>query len=170
MESHFKAAGHPVHPMLIVFPLGLLATASIFDAVKAATGNSKWSAMAHHLIGAGVVSGLLAAIPGTVDYLVIPDHTRAKRIGLLHGVGNVVVTGLFAASWFLRRKHPRRPDPKAIALSISGTALAVITGWLGGELVDRLGIGVDDGAHLNAPSSLRTPSAVLDRTAPESVA
>lgn len=170
MESHFKAAGHPVHPMLIVFPLGLLATATIFDGIKAATGDSKWSKMAHHMIGAGVISGLVAAVPGTVDYLAIPDRTRAKRIGLLHGLGNVVVTGLFAASWFLRRKSPRSPDSQAIALSTTGAALALVTGWLGGELVDRLGIGVDDDAHMNAPSSLRTASTALNSPAPESAA
>jgi uncharacterized membrane protein len=165
MDSHFKAAGHPVHPMLIVFPLGLLATASIFDGIKFVTGKSKWSEMAHYMIGAGVISGLIAAVPGTVDYLAIPDRTRAKRVGLLHGLGNVVVTGLFAGSWLLRRQHPRRPQRGAIALSVAGTALAVVTGWLGGELVDRLGVGVDRGAHLDAPSSLKTHSAALDTPA-----
>ena len=64
-------------------------------------------------------------------------------------------TGLFAASWFSRRRNPRKPTAGAIALSVSGMALAAVTGWLGGELVDRLGVGVDEGAHLDAPSSLR---------------
>ena len=77
-----------------------------------------------------------------------------KRIGLWHGVGNVVVLVLFVVSWFLRRDPPDEPGILAFVLSLTGVALAVVTGWLGGELVDRLGVGVDHGAHLNTPSSL----------------
>ena len=91
---------------------------------------------------------------GLIDYLAIPSGTRAKQIGLLHGVGNVVVTGLFAVSWWLRRDDPTRPETLALALSFIAAMLALVTGWMGGELVDRLGVGVDKGAHLNAPSSL----------------
>ena len=154
MESKFKAAGHAVHPMLIVFPLGLLATATIFDGIRAGTRNPRWAEVGHYMIGAGVVSGLAAAVPGTVDFLAIPERTRAKRIGLVHGIGNVIVTGLFAASWFNRKNNPGNPSAAAVGLSLAGTALALVTGWLGGELVERLSVGVDDGAHLNAPSSL----------------
>jgi uncharacterized membrane protein len=154
VESRFKVAGHPAHPILIVFPLGLLATATVFDGIAAATGHRKWSEASHLMHRAGVVTGLVAAVPGTVDYFAISGRTRAKQIGLLHGLGNVAVTGMFAASWLLRRKHSRRPGAGALALSVAGTALAVVTGWLGGELVDRLGVGVDDGANLNASNSL----------------
>lgn len=154
MESRFKVAGHAAHPILIVFPLGLLATATIFDAIRAGTNDRKWSEVAHYMIGAGVLGGLLAAVPGAVDYFAIPTDTRARRIGRLHGIGNVIVTGLFGASWLARRSNPRHPGRGAIALSVAGTALAVVTGWLGGELVERLGVGVDKGVHLNAPNSL----------------
>jgi hypothetical protein len=57
-------------------------------------------------------------------------------------------------SWFLRRPAPEHPSGAALALGFIGVALALATGWLGGELVDRLGVGVDSGAHLDAPSSL----------------
>ncbi len=159
MEAKFKAAGHAVHPMLIVFPLGLLATATIFDGIRAATHDGRWSEVGHYMLGAGVIGGLVAAVPGTVDYFAIPGNTRARRIGLAHGIGNVIATGLFGASWLARRHRPRRPGPGAITLSIAGTTLALITGWLGGELVERLGIGVDDGAHANSPNSLSDRSA-----------
>jgi uncharacterized membrane protein len=154
MESRAKILGHPVHQMLIVFPLGLLATASIFDAISGRTKNPKWHEAGHYMIGTGVVTGLAAAVPGLIDYLAIPENTRAKRIGLVHGLGNVVVTGLFAASWLMRRGRAGSPSRGAIALSTAGTALALVTGWLGGELVDRLSVGVDEDAHLDAPSSL----------------
>ena len=72
----------------------------------------------------------------------------------MHAAGNAVVVGLFIAGWFLRRPDPLVPPMLAIILSFIGVGLALVTGWLGGELVDRLGVGVDDGAHLDSPSSL----------------
>jgi uncharacterized membrane protein len=138
MESRVKIAGHPLHQMLIVFPLGLLA--------------------------AGVLMGLLAAAPGWVDWAAIPTGTRAKRVGLMHGVGNVIVLGLFLLSWVLRRHAPEAPPTEAIVAGLAGAVLALGTAWLGGELVDRLGVGVDDGAHLDAPSSLTAqPASVRPR-------
>lgn len=154
MESRVKLLGHPVHPMLIVFPLGLLATAVAFDIVGLSSGADEWFRISFWMIAAGVIGGLLSAIFGLVDWFAIPAGTRAKRIGLWHGGGNVVVTVLFMISWFLRRPAPENPATAAFVLSFIAVALALVTGWLGGELVDRLGVGVDSGAHLNAPSSL----------------
>jgi uncharacterized membrane protein len=159
MESRVKLAGHPLHQMLIAFPLGLLATAVVFDVIFVVTDNPNWTQAAFYMIGAGVITGLLAAVPGTVDWLEIPRATRAKRIGLIHGVGNVTVVTLFAVSWYLRRDTPTLPPTGAVVAGLLGAGLAVVTGWLGGELVDRLGVGVDDGAHLDAPSSLTSQSA-----------
>ena len=134
--------------------MGLLATSIAFDVVHLLTDTGKWAEVAHWMIAAGVVGGLAAAPTGWVDWFAIPAGTRAKAIGLWHGVGNVVVLVLFAASWFLRRDAPDEPGALPVVLSLVGLALAVVTGWLGGELVDRLGVGVDPGAHLDAPSSL----------------
>lgn len=154
MESKVKFAGHPVHPMLIVFPLGLLSTAVVFDIVYLVSGNSQWTLVAYYMIGAGVIGGLAAAVFGWLDWVAIPSGTRARRIGLWHGVGNVVVLALFILSWVLRRETPEMPPTGAIVGGLLGVVIALATAWLGGELVDRLGVGVDDGAHLDAPSSL----------------
>jgi uncharacterized membrane protein len=140
--------------MLIVFPLGLLATAVIFDLIYLVSGNTRWTLVAYYMVGAGVLGGLAAALFGWLDWLAIPGGTRAKRIGLWHGVGNVVVVALFALSWVLRGRSPEAPPTGAIVAGLIGLVLAAITAWLGGELVDRLGVGVDEGAHLDAPSSL----------------
>ena len=72
------------------------------------------------------------------------------------------MVGLFLVSWFLRRPNPDHPSTTAFVLSCVGIGLALITGWLGGELVERLGIGVAEGAHPDAPSSL-SDRAVSDR-------
>ena len=155
MESRAKIAGHAAHPMLIVFPLGLLATAVIFDILRLATGNTGFAIAAYWNIAAGIIIGLVAAVFGLVDWLAIPGGTRAKAIGLWHGVGNVVVVGLFAVSWLLRQGDPVHvPSTLAFLLAVVAVLLALVTGWLGGELVERLGVGVDEGAHLDAPNSL----------------
>ena len=149
-----KLFGHPIHQMLIVFPLGLLATAVIFDLIYLLGGATTWETASWYMIAAGIIGGLAAAVFGLVDWVGIEKGTRAKRIGLWHGVGNVVVVLLFLASWLLRMGDAQHPTALAFILSYVGAGLALITGWLGGELVDRLGIGVDDGANPNAPSSL----------------
>jgi len=155
MESKAKAFGHPIHQMLVVFPLGLLATAVIFDLITLGSGAPQWSKAAFYMIGAGIVGGLAAAVFGLVDWLAIPSDTRAKAVGAWHGLGNVVVVLLFAGSFMLRWNTPEGlPDNSALTLSVIGVLLALVTGWLGGELVNRLGVGVDDGANLNAGNSL----------------
>jgi|SRR5256885_630712 len=156
MESRAKAFGHAIHPMLIVFPLGLLSTAVVFDILWLITHRVSFPVAASYAIAAGIVGGLLAAVFGLVDWLAIPAGTRAKRVGLLHGVGNVVVVALFAVSWLLRwaAGNGWRPNAAALVCGFAGVLLASLTGWLGGELVERLRVGVDDGADLNAPSSL----------------
>lgn len=154
MESKARLLGHPIHQMLVVFPLGLLGGSVAFDLVHLVTGNELFAVLAHYLIAAGLIAGLLAAPFGTIDWLAIPSGTRAKSVGALHAIGNVVVLLLFAGSWWLRRGDPAAPDVWAHVLSIGGVALSMVTAWLGGELVDRLGVGVSEGAHLDAPSSL----------------
>ena len=154
MESKAKLFGHPLHPILVVFPLGLLATSVIFDVIYLATDKMHLSEVAYWLIVAGSISGVVAAPFGLVDWLAIPAGTRAKRIGLLHGAGNFVVLLLFFSSWYMRGSAAAAPVTFAYVCSFLGAGLALLTGWLGGELVDRLGIGVDPGAHMNAPNSL----------------
>jgi uncharacterized membrane protein len=154
MESKAKLFGHPIHPMLIPFPLGLFATALAFDLIDYFGGSDRFSRAADLMIAAGIVIGLLAAVFGAVDWLAIPHGTRAKRIGTIHGVGNVVVVVVFAAAWLLRRDDPGDPGWVALVLELIAVLGALVTGWLGGELVDRLAVGVDPGANLDAPSSL----------------
>jgi uncharacterized membrane protein len=154
MESKVKSMGHPLHPMLVNYPLGLLTVSVIFDIVHFITGNGYWSEIAFWMIAAGAIGGLLAAAVGTIDWLAVPSGTRAKSVGLLHGIGNYVILVLFIVSWLLRLSDPKAPIIIAYVLSFLGAALLGVTGWLGGELTLRLGIGVDAGANLNAPSSL----------------
>ena len=154
MESRIKLFGHPLHPMLIPFPLGLLGTALLFDLIDAFGGSDALGQAAHYMIAAGILSGLAAALPGALDWAALPGGTRAKRVATRHGLGNAAVVALFAVAWLLRRDDRADPDALVLAIEVVAVLGAVVTGWLGGELVDRLGVGVDPGAHLDAPNSL----------------
>ena len=159
MESKAKIMGHPIHPILIPFPLGLLSTSVVFDVVHLLTGNGKWSEVSFWMIAAGVIGGLAAAVFGLIDWLAIPSGTRAKAVGMWHGATNVVMVAMFIVSWLLRANAPGDPGIVAIVLSFVAVGLASLGGFLGGELVVRLGVGVAEGAHLNVPSfTLRAPS------------
>ena len=147
MAGGAKAFGHPIHPTLIVFPLGLLATAVIFDIIRIVTGNPTWSHVAFYMIAAGVIGGLAAAVFGLADWLAITSGTRAKRVGSIHGLGNLAVVLLFAASWWLRLPQPTEPTKLALTLSFLGGVLSLYTGWLGGELVFVRGIAVESAAE-----------------------
>jgi len=163
MEARAKLFGHPIHQMLIVFPLGLLATSFFFDLAYLITKRGVLGVVSFWMIFAGVISALIAAVFGLIDWLGIPSQTRAKAIGAWHGSGNVVVAVLFAASWFLRRGFEAAPGMLPIVLSAIAVGIALITGWLGGELVGQLGVGVNDGANLNAPNSMTDRSTVSAR-------
>jgi len=155
VETRFKLLGHPVHPMLIVYPLGLLSAAVVFDVLYLATGNGDLATFSFWALAAGLVGGLAAALFGLIDWLGLPDGTRAKRIGALHGGGNLLVVALFAVSFLLRLNNPQYlPDTLPLIVGLLGAAVALVTAWLGGELVYRLRVAVDDDANLNASSSL----------------
>jgi uncharacterized membrane protein len=141
--------------MLVTFPIGLLSTAVIFDVLYLITGRQSFASTAGHMIAAGIIGGVAAAIFGLLDWTKIPAGTRAKRIGILHAVGNDVVLLLFAASWLLRVNADNwRPNALAIVLGFAGLAVTGASAWLGGELVERLGVSVEEDANLDAPSSL----------------
>jgi uncharacterized membrane protein len=138
MKARARIFGLPVHQILIVFPLGLLATSFFFDLAWLARGRAELAVVASWMIFAGVVGGLAASFFGMIDWLAIPRGTRAWRGGAWHGGGNLIVAVLFAVSWLIRRDAPAQPDGIAIALSGCGVLLIILTGWLGSELADRM--------------------------------
>jgi uncharacterized membrane protein len=155
MESRAKLLGHPIHPMLIVLPLGLFIASVVFDALYLWRDNATFALVAYWNIAGGIIGGLLAAVFGLIDWIGIPAGTRAKRIGLLHGGSMVLVVALFAfVRWTRSNAIDVNPTTNLFAIEVAALLLGSVAGWLGGELVDRLAVGVDDGAHLNAPSSL----------------
>lgn len=155
MESRAKLLGHSIHQMLIVFPLGLLAAAVVFDIVYLVGDALFFAEFAYWLVISGLIGGAIAAPFGLIDWLAIPRGTRAKRVGAAHGIGNAIVLLLFLASAILRAELPTDAPVLAYVCSFAGAVLVLVTAWLGGELVARLGVGVYDRADVDAPSSLR---------------
>ncbi len=145
-----------MHQLMIVFPLGLLLMSLVFDLIGVFTKFGQWHWAAFSMIGAGVVTGFAAALPGIWDWIHIPSGTRAKAIGLWHGIGNIAVLTLFTVGWLIRQGEgdPSHPSAIPIVVSFVAAGLGGVTAWLGGELVGRLGVGIDNGANLNAPNSL----------------
>lgn len=155
MESRLKFFGHPVHPMLIVLPLGLLSVGVVFDLVYVSSSNAQFAELAYWNITVGIIGGLAAALFGFLDWLYIPAGTRAKAIGVWHGGGNLVIVLLFVLSWWMRQSgHAYLPNYLPFALGVIGVVMALGTAWLGGELVYRLRVGVDADANLDATNSI----------------
>ncbi|MFI7674189.1 DUF2231 domain-containing protein [Actinophytocola sp. NPDC049390] len=156
MRSRARFAGHAIHPVLIVFPLGLLVTALVFDILFLITESRSFAVSAAYTTAAGVLGGLAAILFGWIDWFAVPKHTRAKKVGLVHGLVNVLMVALFAVSWLVRLDRTTwDPTSLSITLATAAIILALIGGWLGGELVERLSLSVDEEANVDASSSLK---------------
>ena len=163
MQHKVKPMGHPVHPMLVNYPLGLLTIAPIFDVVHWITRNGYWSTVAFWMIAVGTAIGLLAAVTGTIDWLGIPAGSRAKLVGLVHGGGNYIILALFVISWFTRLNAQANPPIVAYVMTFLGAAGLMATGYLGGELTLHFGVGIEPGANVNASSILERPASSTDK-------
>lgn len=160
MESRAKLLGHPIHQMLVTFPIGAFGLSVTSDVLHTCLAKEEFEQTATRALDFALVSAA-AAIPfGVVDWLAIPRGTRARRVGRWHALGNAALVGLLATSRILRTREGGLSSAKW--LSGAGFLLAGVTAWLGGELVGRHGIGVSDRHGLDAPSSLRS----LERAAP----
>ena len=155
MESRIKLAGHAVHPMLVIFPLGLLITSLVFDVMFLVTGRTGLAFVSFAIMAGGVGAGLLASVFGLIDWLAVPRGTQGAR------GRDLARTHLAGVAGALRRQLGRPLARRRQAdrgcdgpVRVGGIVLATISGWLGQELVERLGVGVDPGAHADAPSSL----------------
>lgn len=158
MESKAKFMGHSIHQMLVSFPVGLLVGSVLFDVLSISADQPSLAAAAYWMLAAGIVGGLVAAPFGLIDLMAIPERTRASRIGSMHAVGNVIVLALFIGSWILRPSGDVAPPTMALALSLAGAALVILTAWMGAEMMTRLGIGVSPHANPDAINSMHGPA------------
>jgi len=144
MRSKAAVAAHPIHPMLVSFPIGLWITTLVLDLIGVSRGAPMlWAAGFYCVIG-GCVGAVLAAVPGTLDWLtVVPPQSSAKRRGLLHGSINVAALLLYIYIAYRQGSALAKPDGITMFLLATGAVMIGISGWLGGTLVYRNQIGVD---------------------------
>jgi nitrite reductase/ring-hydroxylating ferredoxin subunit/uncharacterized membrane protein len=144
MRSKAHINGHPLHPILVAFPIAFLTGAFVADAVGLLAGwPSLWTTGAY-LNAAGLFTGLVAAVPGLIDYLkVVPPDSSAKRRATWHLAVNVTALGAYGLAWAFRDLATLTPNGATVALEGLGLALMTGGGYLGGTLVYRNQIGVD---------------------------
>lgn len=141
MASKASIAGHPIHPMLVVFPIGLWVFSFVADLIFLATGDASWRTTALYAMGGGIIGALAAAIPGMVDLFSTRD-AAIRRIGLRHMALNLIIVALFVINfWWRLQAAPDANGP--VWLSLIAVVLLAVSGWLGGEMVYVHGAAVD---------------------------
>ncbi|MEG4046863.1 MULTISPECIES: DUF2231 domain-containing protein [unclassified Microcoleus] len=142
ITSTLSVAGHPIHPIIVIFPVAFLVGAAGTDIGYWLTSDPFWARASVWLMGVGFAAGILAAITGFLDFFKV-KRVRARSAGWLHMGGNVAVMVLTLINLLLRQGNPAEPIVyTGLAISIVVATLLGITGWFGGELSFRHKIGV----------------------------
>jgi nitrite reductase/ring-hydroxylating ferredoxin subunit/uncharacterized membrane protein len=144
MRSKASFRGHPIHPALIPFPFAFLTGAFLFDAAGRLADRPGWWTTGGHLAIVGVVTALIAAVPGFMDYLyTVPPRSTGKSRATRHMIVNLLAVALVAIAWIVRRDMVGGPSTMVLGLELVALALLVAGGWMGGVLVSRNQISVD---------------------------
>ena len=146
MASRASIGGHPIHPMLIPFPIGLLVFSLIADLIYLWRGNPAWeNYVAFYTLLGGIIGAAAAAIPGLIDWATLTDPAAVK-VANWHARVNIIGLVIFIASFYLRTTSGAKWITSLpflpIILSIVGVIVLTIAGYLGGELVFRHGVAV----------------------------
>lgn len=152
MSTPASVAKHPIHPMVVVFPVGLWIFSLGADLLVLAGWENPWRDVAWCTMAGGIAGALLAAIPGSLDFFAITE-AKARLIAIYHLALTLSATAVFAVDLYLRLAAAA-PDSLPLVLSITGVALLVAGGWLGGELVYVQRVGVEP-AGIRRPPELR---------------
>jgi uncharacterized membrane protein len=156
MASPASIGGHPVHPMIIPFPIALWVFSLVADVIFLWRGNPVWrDHIAFYALLGGIIGAAAAAVPGFIDWLSLTDKAVVK-IANWHARLNVIALLIFAASFYLRTTGGSElvsgSHTIPFGLSVLGVILITISGWLGGEMVFKHGVAVE------AQSADRLPS------------
>jgi uncharacterized membrane protein len=151
-KSTAQIAGHPLHPMLIPFPIAFLVATFACDLIFWRTGNPGWSTASLWLLGAAIVMAALAAVMGLTDFMGDP-RIRSLSAAWHHMLGNVVVVVLAIINWYRRYSEGDAAVlPWGLVLSLLIVLILLYTGWRGWEMVYRDRVAVsDDGFEPRRP-------------------
>jgi uncharacterized membrane protein len=155
-QSTAKIASHPIHPMLIPFPIAFFIATFVCDLVYWQSGNAAWANATIWLLGAGIVMAALAAVAGLID-VIGERRIRALADAWWHAGGNVIVVLIEIYNWYARYDHGAAAIvPKGLILSLVVTCILLFTGWKGWEMVYRHRVGVlDENAAANRSTTWR---------------
>lgn len=147
MASPASIGGHPIHPMIIPFPIALWVSSLVADLVYIWRGNPVWKDwIAFYTLLGGIIMAAVAAVPGFIDWLSI-KAPEVVKIANWHARLNVIALLVFAASFYLRTASGAELVSNSytipVGLSVFGVILITISGWLGGEMVFKHGVAVD---------------------------
>lgn len=159
MASPASIGRHPIHPMIIPFPIALWVFSFVADVIYLWRGNPVWKDwIAFYALLAGIIGAVVAAVPGFIDWLSLTDKAVVK-IANWHARLNVIALLIFAASFYLRTTSGSSFVSGSytipVALSLLGVVLITISGWLGGEMVFKHGVAVSSGSGAT-PETART--------------
>jgi uncharacterized membrane protein len=146
MQSKARIFGHPLHPMLVPFPIAFYTATLIACIVYGSTDNTLWFRVALIMNCGGVIGAAVAMLPGIIDWVSISQGTEAKATGLKHMVANVFSTGFFVASAVvmytnLSKAHP--PIQSNIVLAVFGFLVMLYAGFKGWDMVQKHHMGVN---------------------------
>jgi len=147
MKSSASIAGHPLHPILVAFPIGLWTFGFVADLVYLfLSSNYAWKETAFFCIGGGLIGAVVAAAPGLVDYAGITGKGRLKKIAVAHLILNVGALAIFGASFALRWGEQAAQTSSLLPVALAGFGVLFITvaGWYGGEMVYKYKMAVSE--------------------------
>jgi uncharacterized membrane protein len=140
MRTPASIAGHPIHPMLVPIAIGLWIFSLACDLIHLRAGaDAVWATVAFYAMGGGIIGALLAAVPGLIDLLSLPEGPR--RTAIVHMSINLLIVALYVVNFWMRMRAPDNPGG-LVWLSVVSIALLVVSGWLGGKLVYEYGVAV----------------------------
>jgi len=145
MQGAATILHHPIHPIVIVFPIAFFIGSLGADIVFLASRRPFWSKCAFALIGFGIVGGLGAALLGLIDYRTAPMSSQAFDDATDHMLANLILVGVFLVNFVLRWRRPG--IWLGYVLTAAGFLIVLYAGWLGGELVYRFQVGVAPAVH-----------------------
>ncbi len=144
MRSPASIANHPIHPMIVVFPIALWIFSLICDLVALNVSNSAvWFTVAFYTMVGGLIGALAAAVPGLIDLLYYQGGAPpVKKIALTHMTINLTAVVLYAVNIWLRASGQENMT-LPVLLSVVGVCSIAVSGWLGGQMVHVYGVGVE---------------------------
>lgn len=136
---------HPLHPLLVALPIGLFIFSLISDIIFfAGWGPQDWAKVAFYTLGGGIVTAIIAAIPGFIDWYSLEDKTLQNK-ATTHMITMLISLAIFIADFFVRYTTSLE-NTIGLVLSIIGVLGISFGGWIGAEMVHRFGVGVEDNA------------------------